>query len=105
VRGREFRPADPLERANLQRDCLRQATRQNDFIDWEAYDSSYFGHMYFSDLSSESDNGDSDDSDCVFLYATSGKEVVDHVSLPMTRGKGVLLLGSESDMENFGDDV
>jgi len=95
---------DPLERANLQRDCLRHAMRQNGVIDWEAYDSSYFGHMSFSDLSNESASGDSDDSDCVFLYATPGKEVVDPVSLPMSRGKGVHLVGSESDMENFGDD-
>ena len=72
-RGRKLRPADPLERANFQRDCLRHAMRRNGVINWEAYDSSYFGHMSFSYLSSESDSGDSDDSDCVFLYATSGK--------------------------------
>jgi len=40
-----------------------------------------------------------------FLYATLGKEVVDPVSLPMSLGKGVHLVGSESDMENFGDDL
>jgi len=104
-RGRELRPSDHLERANLQRDCLRQATRRNGVIDWEEYDSSYFGNMSFSDLSNESDSGDFDDSDCVFLYATSVKEVVDHVSPPMSRGKCVHLVGSESNMESFGDDV
>jgi len=104
-RGRELRLADPLERANIQRDCLRHTTRRNGFIDWEAYDSSYFGHMSFSDLSSESDSGDFDDSDCVFLYATSGKEVVAHVNPQMTRGKGVTISEVESDTEIFGDDV
>jgi len=104
-RGREVRPTDPLERAKLQRDCLRHARQRNDIIDWEAYDSSYFGHMSFSDLSNESDSSDSHESDCVFLYSTLGKEVIDHVSSPMSRGKGVPLLGSEFDMENVGDDV
>jgi len=104
-RGRELRPVDPLERAKLQRDCLRHATRQNGVIEWEAYGLSYFGHMSVSDLSSESDSGDSDDSDCVFLYSTSGKEVVAHVTPQMMQGKGVLPLGSDADTENFGDDV
>jgi len=104
-RGRELRPTDPLERDNLQRDCLRHVMRRNGVIDWEAYDSSYFGHMSFSNLSSESDSGDSDDSDCVFLYANSGKEVVAHVTLQMTRGKGVTISEVEFDTENFGDDV
>ena len=58
-----------------------------------------------SDLSSESDSDDSDDSDCVFLYSTSGKEVVAHVTPQMTRGKGVSSLGSDVDTEIFGDDV
>jgi len=104
-RVREIRPADPLERAKLQRDCLRHATRRNGFIDWEAYDSSYFGHISFLDLSSGSGSDDSDDSDCVFLYATSGKEVVAHVNPQMTRGKGVTISEVESDTEIFGNDV
>jgi len=61
--------------------------------------------MSVSDLSSESDSGDSNDSDCVFLYSTSGKEVIAHVSPSMVRGKEVLSLGTESDMEIFSDDV
>jgi len=69
------------------------------------YGSSYFGHMSVLDLSSESDSGDSDNSDCVFLYSTSGKEVVAHVTPQMTRGKGVTISEVESDTENFGDDV
>jgi len=104
-RGRELGPIDPLEKAKLQRDCLRHVTRQNDIIDWEAYGSSYFGHMSVSDLSSESDSGDYDDSDCVFLYSTSGKEVIAHVIPQMTRAKGVTISEVESDTENFGDDV
>ena len=36
-RGRELHPVDPLEKAKLQRDCLRHATRRNGIIDWEAY--------------------------------------------------------------------
>jgi len=79
-RGKEIRPVDPLERAKLQRDCLRHATRPNDVIDWEAYSSSYFGHLSTSDLSSESDSDDSHDSDCVFLYSTSRKEIVAYAS-------------------------
>jgi len=103
--GREILPVDPLERANLQRDCLRHATRRNGFIDWEAYDSSYFGHMSFLDLSSESGSDDSDDSDRVFLYKTLGKEVVAHVNTEMTRRKGVTISEVESDTEIFGDDM
>jgi len=90
-RGREIYPADPLERAQLRIDCLRHTMWRNGLIDWEAYDSSYFGHMSFSDLSSESGSDDYDDSDCVFLYATSGKEVVAHVNPQMTRGRGVTI--------------
>jgi len=89
-RGRESRPVDPLERAKLHRDYLRHAMRQNNVIDWEAYNSSYFGHLSMLDLSSERDSDDSDDSDCVFLYSTSGKEVVAYANLQMTRGKGFL---------------
>jgi len=66
-RGRELRPEDPLERAMLQRDCLRHATRRNGVIDWEVYGLSYFGHLSMSDLFSESDSGDSNDSDCIQL--------------------------------------
>jgi len=102
-RGREIRPVDPLERAKLQRECLRHATRPNGVIDWEAYSSSYFGHLSMSDLSSESDSDDSHDSDCVFLYSTSGKEVVAYANHQMTRGKGVI--GSDVDTDTFGDDV
>jgi len=104
-RGRELRPVDPLERAKLQWDCLRHATRQNDIIDWEAYNLSYFSHMSMSDLSSESDSDDYDDSDCVFLYSTSGKEVVVYVTPQRMQGKGVSSLGSNVDTEIFGDDV
>jgi len=86
-RGREIYPADPLERAQLRRDCLRHATRPNGLIDWEAYNSSYFGHMSISDLSSECSSDDSDDSDCVFLYATSGKEIVACAEPQMPRRK------------------
>ena len=104
-RGREIYLADPLERAQLRRDCLRHATRQNSFIDWEAYDSSYFGHMTFSDLSSESSSDNSDDSICIFLYTTSGKEIVARVSPQMMRGRGTALSEVESDTKTFGDDV
>jgi len=104
-RGREIYPADPLERAQLRRDCLRHATRRNGLTDWEAFDSSYFGHMTFSDLSSKSGSDDSDDSDCIFLYATSGKEIVARVSPQMMRGRGVTISEVESDTEIFGDDV
>ncbi len=102
-RGKEIRPLDPLERAKLQRDCLRYATRPNGVIDWEAYSSSYFGHLSMSDLSSESDSDDSHDSDCVFLYSTSGKEIVAYATPQMTCGKGIS--GSDVDTEVFGDDV
>jgi len=102
-RGREILPVDPLERAKLHRDCLRHATRPNGIIDWEAYGSSYFGHLAMPDLSSESDSDNSHDSDCVFLYSTSGKEVVAYATPQMTRGKGVS--GSDVDTETFGDDV
>jgi len=104
-RGREIYPADPFERAQLRRDCLRHAMRRNGLIDWEAYDSSYFDHMTFSDLSSESGSDDSDDSDCLFLYATSGKEIVARANPQMPRGKGVTISEVESDTEIFGDDV
>jgi len=104
-RGREVRPADPLERASLKRDFLRHVTRRNGIIDWEAYRSSYFGHMSISNFSSESDISDSDDNDCVFLYSTSGKEVVEHIPSLMTHGGGVTISGVESDTESFGDDV
>jgi len=104
-RGREIYPADPLERAQLRRDCLRHATRPNGLIDWEAYDSSYFGHMTFSNLSTESSSDDYDDSDCVFLYATSGKEIVACAEPQMPRRKGVTSSEVESDTEVFGDDV
>ena len=104
-RCREIYPADPLERAQLWRDCLRHATWQNGLIDWEAYDSSYFGHMSFSDLSSKSNSDDFDDSDCIFLYTTSGKEIVARVSPQMTRGRGTTISEVESDTETFGDDV
>ena len=46
---------------------------------------------------------DSHDSDCVFLYSTSGKEVVAYANPQMKRGKGVS--GSDVDTETFGDDV
>ena len=104
-RGREIYPADPLERARLQIDCLRHATQPNGLIDWEAYNSSFFGHMTFLDLSSESSSDDSDDSDCVFLYATSGKEIVACAETHMSRRKGVISSEVESDTEVFGDDV
>jgi len=104
-RGREIYPADPLERARLQRECLKHATRPNGVIDWEAYNSSYFGHMTFSDLSSESGSDDSNDSDCVFLYATSGKEIVACAKTEMPKRKGVTSSEVESDTEIFGDDV
>jgi len=104
-RGREIYPADPLERAQLRKDCLRHATRRIGLIDWEAYESSYFGHMTFSDLSSESGSDGSDDSDCIFLYATSRKEIVARVDPQMTRGRGVTTSKMESDTEIFGDDV
>jgi len=104
-RGREIYPADPLERARLQRDCLKHATRPNGLIDWETYNSSYFGHMTFSKLSSESSSDNSDDGDCVFLYATSGKEIVACAETHMSRRKGVISSEVESDTKFFGDDV
>jgi len=61
--------------------------------------------MTFSDLSSESSSADSDDSDCVFLYATSGKEIVARIEPQMPRRKGVTSSEVESDTEIFGDDV
>ena len=104
-RGREIYPSDPLKRARLQRDCLKHASRPNGLIDWEAYNSSYFGHVTFSDLSSESSSDDSDDSDCVFLYATSGKEIIACAETQMSRRKGFISSEVESDTEFFGDDV
>ena len=104
-RGREIYPADPLDRARLQKECLKHATRPNGAIDWEAYNSSYFGHMTFSDLSSESASDDSDDSDCVFLYATSGKEIVACAETEMSKRKVVASSEMESDVDSFGDDV
>lgn len=53
-------------------DCLKHATRPNGLIDWDVYKFGLFGHRVLSDLSSDSDT--SSDSNCVFLYATSGAD-------------------------------
>lgn len=57
---------------------MRHASRLNGAIDWEAYELGYFGHRIIEELSSNSDNNNrdssdsNDDSDCVFIYSTSG---------------------------------
>jgi len=61
--------------------------------------------MSFSDLSDDSGSDSSDDSDCIFLYATSGKEIVARADPQMTRGRGVIVSEMETDTEVFGDDV
>ncbi|RHN65806.1 hypothetical protein MtrunA17_Chr3g0083971 [Medicago truncatula] len=108
-RGVVLVPSNPIDRQRLRLQCLKHAKRKNGLIDWEVYDSTYFSHMNFSDLSSESDFSESDDSDCVLLYSTSGnslgKENDASSSLKMVRGKGIRLSCPESDTECFSDDV
>ncbi|RHN40827.1 hypothetical protein MtrunA17_Chr8g0359141 [Medicago truncatula] len=108
-KGIELVPSNPLDRQKLRLQCLKHATRKNGLIDWEVYDSTYFSHMNFSDISSESDCSESDDSDCVLLYSTSGnslgKEIVANSPSKMVRGKGIRLACHESDTECFSDDV
>jgi len=65
-------PTNPAERDELKRDCLKHATMSNGLIDWEAYEIALYGNPLFSDVSSESSASSSSDSDCIFLYATSG---------------------------------
>lgn len=67
-------PTNSEERDRLRRDCLRHATRPNVVIDWEVYELGLNGGGLFDELSTDSDSDSSDgsDSDCVFLYATSG---------------------------------
>ncbi|RHN51914.1 hypothetical protein MtrunA17_Chr6g0474441 [Medicago truncatula] len=60
-RGIELVPSNPLDRQRLRLQCLKHATRKNGLID-----STYFSHMNFSDISSESDCSEYDDSDCCF---------------------------------------
>ncbi|AES78524.2 hypothetical protein MTR_7g032790 [Medicago truncatula] len=108
-RGRELPPSNPLDRQKLRLQCLKHDTRKNGLIDWKVYDSTYFSHMNFSDISSESDCSKSDDSDCVLLYSTSGdsfgKEIVDISSSNMVPGKSTQLACQESDTECFSEDV
>ncbi|RHN41169.1 hypothetical protein MtrunA17_Chr8g0363161 [Medicago truncatula] len=107
--GREVFPSDPLDRQRLRLQCLNHATRKNGLIDWKVYDSTYFSHMTFSDISSESDCSDSDDSDCVLLYSTSGDPLGQGKTttiLPkMTSRKEKQLACLEVDAECFSDDV
>ncbi|KEH33519.1 hypothetical protein MTR_3g045050 [Medicago truncatula] len=108
-KGRELSPSDPLDRQKLRLQCLKHAARKNGLIDWEVYDSTYFSHMNFSDISSESDCSESDDIDCVLIYSTPGdsfgKEIVDISSSNMVCGKSVQRACQESDTECFSDDV
>lgn len=107
--GREVFPSDPLDRQKLRLQCLNHATQKNGLIDWKVYDSTYFSHMTFSDISSESGCSDSDNSDCVLLYSTSGtsrgKEINEVSSSDMVREQGSQLACPEYDIENFSDDV
>ncbi|KEH26424.1 hypothetical protein MTR_6g055980 [Medicago truncatula] len=108
-RGKELAPSDFLDRQKLRLKCLKHATQKNGKINWEVYDSSYFGHMTFSNISSESDCSESEDSDCVLLYLTSGShpggDVLAISPSKMVRGKGSRIACLESDTEGFSDDV
>lgn len=68
--GKVISPTNFVERDQLRKECLRHATRQNGFIDWEAYQLGFYGHKLFNYVSSDIDSSGSD-SDYVFLYATS----------------------------------
>ncbi|KEH26360.1 hypothetical protein MTR_6g053030 [Medicago truncatula] len=108
-RGRELPPSNPLDRQKLRLQCLKHATRGSGLIDWKVYDYTYFSHMTFSDISSESDCSEYDDSDCVLLYSTSGdplgQEDVATSPSKMVRGKGTQLACPKSDTKCFSDDV
>ncbi|RHN66705.1 hypothetical protein MtrunA17_Chr3g0094331 [Medicago truncatula] len=65
--------------------------------------------MIFSDISSESDCSEYDDSDYVLVYSFSGDNFgKENVAIPpskMVRGKGIQLACPESDTECFSDEV
>jgi hypothetical protein len=70
--GKLIYPTDPAERDQLRKECLRHATGPDGVINWDTYYLGLQGEKLFSDLSSESSINSGSDSDCVFLFATSG---------------------------------
>jgi hypothetical protein len=64
----EGKLVQPTERKK----CLRHAIGPDGVINWDIYHEGLLGEELFSDLSSESSANLGSDSDCVFLYATSG---------------------------------
>jgi hypothetical protein len=70
--GRLIQPSDPIEKDRLRKECLRHATGPDEIINWDVYYNGLLGEELFSDLSSESGTNSGSDSDCVFLYSTSG---------------------------------